>query len=230
MTASMADSDGDSQKLWLSIQRGIPRAAVTLGAASSSAYLTDPRMVGFMAARYKFVAKVLQGSPVALEVGCGDAFGAPWVAQSVGSLICTDIDADTLADNAQRLAALPNISFGYHDFRKSAYPRSVPAVYSVDVLEHIFAHEEAGWLANVFASLAPYGVALFGTPNKAAEKYASAHSRAGHVNLKTFHELRELMQKHFHTVFMFGMNDEVLHTGYSEMCHYLWALCAGPKR
>jgi cyclopropane fatty-acyl-phospholipid synthase-like methyltransferase len=226
----VSDSDGDSQKLWVSIQRSIPRSSLKLGFASSGAYMTDPLMIAFMASRYKFVAKMLHGTTLALEVGCGDGFGAPLVAKSVEALICTDIDAETLADNAQRLAAFPNISFDYHDFRKSPYPKTVSAVYSVDVLEHIFANEEAGWLANVFASLAPHGIALFGTPNKAAEKYASEHSRAGHINLKTQRELRALMQRYFHNVFMFGMNDEVLHTGFSEMSHYLWALCAEPKR
>lgn len=225
----MKASEGDSQKLWLSIQRGIPRAPFKLGVAAAAAYTTDPRMIAFMAARYKFVAKMLEGSARVLEVGCGDAFGAPIVAQSVKSLVCTDIDPDTLADNAQRLSAFQNLSFEFHDFRAEAYPQAMTAVYSVDVLEHIFPNEEDAWLTHVFGNLAPQGIALFGTPNKVAEQYASEHSRAGHINLKSFKELRGLMQRHFHNVLMFGMNDEVLHTGYSEMCHYLWALCTGPK-
>jgi hypothetical protein len=28
---------------------------------------------------------------------------------------------------------------------------------------------------------------------------------------------------------MFGMNDEVVHTGYAPMCHFLWALCVTPR-
>jgi hypothetical protein len=30
---------------------------------------------------------------------------------------------------------------------------------------------------------------------------------------------------HFSNVFMFGMNDETLHTGYGPMCHYRLAVC-----
>jgi hypothetical protein len=37
------------------------------------------------------------------------------------------------------------------------------------------------------------------------------------------------MLGYFRNVFLFGMNDEVLHTGYYDMCHYLWALCSSPK-
>ena len=49
----------------------------------------------------------------------------------------------------------------------------------------------------------------------------------GEQSMKT---LRELMGRYFQNVFMFGMNDEVLHTGYGPMCHYLWALAAGVKK
>ena len=48
-------------------------------------------------------------------------------------------------------------------------------------------------------------------------------------NLKTMAELRELMGRYFHNVFMFGMNDEVLHTGHAPMCHYLWAVAVGVR-
>src|SRR5438128_29389 len=107
--AVVAGSDGtthqvqnlmeDSKRLWLDIHRKIPRRDIRLGPAVANAYVADPKLLGFIAARYKFVAKMLEGSPTVLEVGCGDAFGAPIVAQSVGRLICTDIDDATLTDN-----------------------------------------------------------------------------------------------------------------------------------
>lgn len=37
------------------------------------------------------------------------------------------------------------------------------------------------------------------------------------------------MLPHFHNVFMFSMNDEVVHTGYGKMSHYNIALCCGSK-
>jgi hypothetical protein len=37
------------------------------------------------------------------------------------------------------------------------------------------------------------------------------------------------MQRFFHNVFMFSMNDEVVHTGYHKMAHYLFALCCGKR-
>lgn len=220
---------GDSKSLWLEVHGAIPDARVSLGRASSNAYRTDPKMIGFMAARYKFVAKMLDGVESALEAGCGDAFGAPVVAQSVGKLICTDIDKDTLADNAGRLSFVRNVSFEYYDFRERKYSSPVHAVYCVDVIEHVYAEEEQAFIGNLAASLVPTGIAIVGTPNQTAEKYASENSRKGHVNLKDHRALRALLAQHFARVFLFSMNDEVLHTGYYPMAHYLWGVCVGPK-
>ena len=33
------------------------------------------------------------------------------------------------------------------------------------------------------------------------------------------------MEKFFRNVFMFSMNDEVLHTGFEKMSNYIFALC-----
>ena len=40
-------------------------------------------------------------------------------------------------------------------------------------------------------------------------------------------DLKALMQRFFRNVFMFSMNDEVIHTGHHKMAHYLMALCCG---
>jgi len=219
----------DSKKLWLEVHSEIPDERIQLGRASSNAYRTDPKMIGFMAARYKFVAKMLEGVGLALEVGCGDGFGAPVVAQSVAKLTCTDIDAPTISDNASRLAFVKNLSFEYFDFRQGGYPASVDAVYCVDVIEHVFQTEEQVFLSNIFACLNQHGIGIVGTPNQTAEQYASENSMKGHVNLKNHRSLRSLMEQHFHRVFLFSMNDEVIHTGYYPMAHYLWALGVGRR-
>jgi len=38
------------------------------------------------------------------------------------------------------------------------------------------------------------------------------------------------MENYFHTVLMFSMNDEVVHTGYHKMAQYLFAVCCDQKR
>lgn len=229
MAAGRDHPNADSKALWHEVHQQIPRYDIKLGTASAATYVSDARMIAFMAARYKFVGKMLQGTRCALEVGCGDGFGAPLVAQSVGRLLCTDIHHGTLDDCRQRLSVFKNIEFQYADFRQGPFGEKVDATFSVDVLEHIDPAEEEAFMRNVAASLNEHGICIVGTPNITAEKYASPNSRLGHINLKSHETLRALTARHFHNVFMFSMNDEVLHTGFLPMAHYLWALCAGPR-
>ena len=39
----------------------------------------------------------------------------------------------------------------------------------------------------------------------------------------------DLLEGHFDNVFLFSMNDEVVHTGFHPLAHYLFAVCAGRK-
>lgn len=68
---------------------------------------------------------------------------------------------------------------------------------------------------------------VVGTPNLTAAQYASPQSEALHINLKSHDTLKVLLSRYFYNVFMFGMNDEVLHTGYAPMCHYIWGIGVG---
>jgi len=38
------------------------------------------------------------------------------------------------------------------------------------------------------------------------------------------------MDRHFYNVFLFSMNDEVVHTGFYPMSHYLLAMSCGLRR
>ncbi|MFN7264275.1 MAG: hypothetical protein ACK5T5_05005, partial [Phenylobacterium sp.] len=62
-----------------------------------------------------------------------------------------------------------------------------------------------------------------------SQVYASEISKAGHVNCKTGEDLRAFMLKFFSNVFLFSMNDEVVHTGYAPMAHYLFAIGCGKR-
>jgi 2-polyprenyl-3-methyl-5-hydroxy-6-metoxy-1,4-benzoquinol methylase len=219
----------DSKSLWLGLRTKLTQYEVRLGTATAQDYIHDPKHIAFVASRYKFAAKMMMGLGQVIEVGCGDAFGAPIVAQGVGKLICTDIDEEMLKDNAARCTPFKNITFEYFDFREKPYFDKVDGLCLIDVLEHIYPKEEPLFLGNLVRSLKPHGVAIFGTPNITADQYASPNSKVGHINLKDHKTLRSTLVPHFHNIFLFSMNDEVLHTGFFPMAHYLWALCVAPR-
>jgi len=84
-------------------------------------------------------------------------------------------------------------------------------------------------LSNLRGSLNDGGVLIIGTPSLESQQYASSQSKIGHVNCKSGAELKTLVQRYFDNVFLFSMNDEVVHTGFYPMAHYLIAVCCGPK-
>jgi predicted SAM-dependent methyltransferase len=99
-----------------------------------------------------------------------------------------------------------------------------------DVIEHVLPVDEPLMMDNVHDMLKPGGIFVAGCPSLESQVYASEISKAGHVNCRSGDKLRQDMLRYFDNVFLFGMNDEVLHTGYPQMCHYLFAVCTGPKR
>ena len=77
-------------------------------------------------------------------------------------------------------------------------------------------------------SLTPQGALILGCPSLESQAFASPQSKAGHVNCKDGPGMRKLLSQHFSNVFVFSMNDEVVHTGYFPMAHYILGLGCGP--
>jgi 2-polyprenyl-3-methyl-5-hydroxy-6-metoxy-1,4-benzoquinol methylase len=117
-----------------------------------------------------------------------------------------------------------------HDVLGGPFPGEFDGIYSLDVLEHIPAEKENLFIRNVLSSLSPEGVLIIGMPSLESQSFASPQSKEGHVNCKTGKDFKRLMQSFFHNVFLFSMNDEVVHTGFYPMAHYLISVCANLKR
>jgi cyclopropane fatty-acyl-phospholipid synthase-like methyltransferase len=206
-------------------ERGLER----LGLMMSWAFLDDPKRLVFTLARYKFVAKMLAGCKNVLEAGCGDGWASRIVLQEVGKLTAVDLDPVFVQDIHSRMADPWQFECRQHDIVKRPVPGKFDGIYSLDVLEHIPARHEARFISNLTTSLTRHGTLIIGSPSSQSQKYASRLSKEGHVNCKDQLELKNVMRRHFHNVFVFSMNDEVVHTGYHAMSHYNLALCCGKK-
>jgi cyclopropane fatty-acyl-phospholipid synthase-like methyltransferase len=102
-------------------------------------------------------------------------------------------------------------------------------IFNVDVLEHLDHEKEEPFLRKSIQLLNQNGVYICGTPSAYSSEPATERSKIQHINLKTAPEKKELFENYFEYVWIFSMNDEVVHTGFSPMAHYLFALCAGKK-
>ncbi|MDH5677023.1 MAG: class I SAM-dependent methyltransferase [Nitrospinota bacterium] len=200
-----------------------------LGLRSSQSWHEDPKHLLFRLSRYKFVAKLFAGRKNVLEIGCGDAFGTRIVQQEVNSLSATDFDAVFLKDVEERMVEKWKFPVFVHDLLDGPITGDYDGIYALDVLEHINKKDEMTFLTNAFAPLSEHGAGIIGMPSLESQVHASPASRAGHINCKSLPELKQLMESFFHNVFMFSMNDEVVHTGYYPMAHYLFAVGAGKK-
>ena len=104
------------------------------------------------------------------------------------------------------------------------------AVVSVDVVEHIVHEREHEFFETCWHNLGDDGLCVIGTPNVTSAAYASAASQLGHVNLFDGPRLKAALQRYFHNVFLFGLNDEIVHTGFTPMAHFLMALGVYKRR
>ena len=205
------------------------RGEIGLGLLKSREWIEDPKRFLFSLSRYKFVAKLLSGRASALEVGCGDAFNAPVIMQEVKSLTVTDFDPEFIKDAQRRVQPEYPYEAKAHNFLEGHLDGTFEAIYSMDVLEHIDKKDERTFLENMLPCLTDTGVMIIGMPSLESQVYASPGSKLGHINCKTAPDLKKLMEEYFHTVFMFSMNDEMVHTGYHKMAHYIIAVCSHRK-
>ena len=196
----------------------------TLGLMTNQAWHDDPKHLLFTAARYKFVAKMLAGRKKVLEVGCADAFFTRIVMQEVGALVATDFDQTFVDDVIGRNGEKWPVVCQQHDLLAGTFPDKFDAAYALDVLEHITPEDENKFLGNIINSLTADGVLILGSPSVESQPYASKQSKEGHVNCKTGTEFKSVLETFFHNVFLFSMNDEVVHTGYAPMAHYRLAI------
>jgi hypothetical protein len=201
----------------------------SLGLMTNQVWHDDPRRLVFLLARYKFVAKMLSGCRDVGEVGCGDAFGTRVVLQEVSDVTVYDFDRVFIEDIRARRDQRWVLKAEVHDIVAAPLPRKHQALFSLDVLEHIAVKNEHAYLTNLCRSLSSDGVLIIGTPSIESQPYASPPSKAGHVNCKSGPALKALLSKYFKQVLMFSMNDEIVHTGFFPMSHYLFAICMGPK-
>jgi len=200
-----------------------------LGLMSNQTWQDDPRRLTFVLSRYKFVAKMLSGKGRVLEVGCADAFTSRIVQQEVAHLTAVDFDPVFIEDIRRRMDGRWQFDAFVHDMLAGPVPGGFEAAYCLDVLEHIAPREERRFLTNLVASLDDHGTLIVGMPSLQSQAYASAASKAGHVNCKDGNQLKQLLENFFHHVFVFSMNDEVVHTGFYPMAHYLLGVACEQK-
>jgi 2-polyprenyl-3-methyl-5-hydroxy-6-metoxy-1,4-benzoquinol methylase len=225
-------SSSDKAKAKLSEHADYTVEGPGLGAINRATLIRDPKHFLFTLSRYKFVAKILKGKMRVCEIGCHEATGSLIVAKEIGHLTALDFQSEVIEFCMKEYEKF-NLNISFHCMDAiDELPGDVPfdAIFMLDVLEHIDPAQECKLLKNITSNLVKNdGVLIVGIPSLESQAYASPVSKAQHINCKSLEGLRSFLAPSFGNVFMFGMNDEVLHTGFGPMCQYLFAICTGPK-
>ncbi len=201
--------------------------AVHLGKHWSYNFRNDPKRLPFVLSRYKFSAQMGSKNRRVIELGCSDGIGATILAEQARSYTGVDFDAPAIETAKENLPS-DRYEFVYADFTGKKFGEFDTAV-SLDVIEHIFPETVDRYYETILTNLNPNGMCIIGTPNITSAPYASLPSQIGHVNLYSQERLVKELSRYFHQVLPFGMNDELLHTGYAPMCHYLICVACYPK-
>ena len=219
-----AEQGATDAERWQNVRQAFADAdPVVFGHHWAHNFRKDPKRLPFVLSRYKFAAKMACKNAQVLELGCSEGIGAPILSEFAAGYHGVDLDAAAVT------TARTNFGDAHHRFDVADILAvdlgSFDAVVSLDVVEHIELRDEDRYVRAVHAHLHPRGMAVIGTPNLTSDAYASEASRLGHVNLFDAERLRATLLRAFGVVFLFGANDEVVHTGFAPMAHYLLAVC-----
>ena len=203
-----------------------------LGKSTNYTWESDPKRLGITLSRYKFVSKMIYKKDSILEIGCGDSFQNRVVKQSCKLLTAIDINKNLIEEAKKRKSKKYPVHHIHHDILSGPISKKknlFDGAYSLDVLEHIHKKNEKKFIKNSIFNLKKNGYFIVGMPSLESQKYASFKSKQGHVNCKNGEDLKKIFKFFFHNVILFSMNDEVLHTGFSKMAHYLIVMCVQKK-
>lgn len=218
-----------TKDIWGKVSQMNLPTGFTLGPINAESMLKDPKHLAFTLSRYKFAAKMMSECKHIVEVGCGEGIGT-FMFLSETSAKITAIDFDEAQIDYARKNVAPHtqgrVTFVCQDMISTPYGgEQADGLVVVDAIEHLHPEEEHEFIDHCSRCLEPRGTAVFGTPNRHASDYASERSQQGHINLYDPERLNSTLRKYFPNVFLFSMNDEVVHTGFNKLAHYLMALC-----
>ncbi|MCK4934689.1 MAG: class I SAM-dependent methyltransferase [Simkaniaceae bacterium] len=196
---------------------------IELGRYVSYWFHKTPRRLLHSMSYYKFASKMIGKNKKVLEIGCNEGLGTYLIAKECGYAKGIDFDEEAIA-TAKHNFPEENLEFCSQDALQMEPTGLFDAVINFDVIEHIYPEHEDAFFSAITSQLSDTGLTVIGTPSLISQDYASEISKKGHVNVYSPERLERVMRKYFSHVFMFAANDEVIHTGYLPLAHYLIAV------
>lgn len=214
---------------WEEVRELMRMESVTLSPKISATVRTSMTGLLHILARYKFAMKMMANRQNLriVDLGCNDGLGDLMLRQNLNPASVTGVDFDDEAIKWANDNLADNImSFKEVDFLAlSGGVLSADCVVSLDVIEHIPEENEKRYRDVIYDILCDKGFAVIGTPNATLYPYANPINKKAHINNFDQARLYGLFSERFSNVFIFGMNDESVNTGFYPFSCYIMALC-----
>ncbi|WP_191621355.1 class I SAM-dependent methyltransferase [Marinihelvus fidelis] len=145
--------------------------------------------------RYALAERLVAGKRV-LDAACGEGYGSALLARSAASVTGVDVSEDAVAHARGRYGDTANLSFEVADCTRLPFAeQSFDVIVSFETLEHLEAHDDM--LAGFRRLLAPGGVLLLSSPDKAVYTDQQGNDNPWHVRELYRDELEALLRRHF---------------------------------
>jgi SAM-dependent methyltransferase len=144
--------------------------------------------------RYAVACALAEGKRV-LDIACGEGYGANLLGRIASKVIGVDLDPTTI-EHARRKYRDRNLEFLIGDcLNIPCADASIDLVASFETIEHIADHDR--FLSEIKRVLAPGGVVIISSPDKAAYRAVSAGGNPFHEAELTHDEFLRLLKSRF---------------------------------
>jgi len=157
-------------------------------------------IIASVISRYKFAATFAEGKSV-LDVGCGTGLGLTFLTKSAKYVVAIDYSEETIA-HARQTNHAPNLTYEVMDCKDLKFnSEKFDLVTSFNLIEHIYEQEK--FIQEVKRVLKSDGIFICSTPNTEVFNPGGQYYHF-HVHEFTLQEFKELLERYFKVVEMFG--------------------------
>jgi cyclopropane fatty-acyl-phospholipid synthase-like methyltransferase len=199
-----------------------------LGLVSNQLWHDDPGRLSNLLARYNFVATKFAGKRSIAEVGCGDAFAARIILNSVESLTVYHPDSAFVEDIRARQEEGGQLNARLHDILAGSLPKQHDGIFSADIMQLMSQGDQHTYITNLSKSLTYEGVLIIGVPCNEEQLHPSQSPKANIVSFKSGSELNAIMKRYFKVVFIASMLEEAVYADVRAGADYIFAVCSVP--
>jgi hypothetical protein len=246
---------GARQRLRFERTRTTGGRTTTLHEPKNEMWRDDPEYLAARFALYRFVGGLLQYRHDVAQYGA-DIFGIPMILRKVKKIAVYDADTMAIYNASHKFGEEAPVTFCNHDIIASPLPRRHDSIYSIDILNYVSRGDQDPFCRNLALSIArEYDPVIIGV-SCSSEMQTNLNQRhslsaaavparvatlsplssdgteeiSQEFNIRSAEELRALLTRHFHEVFIFSIIDGVVRSGLVSPADYIFALCCSPKR